>query len=96
MAPTPLAELHASQSFTTFCSAFVGSKPLIFEWLKNDVVLREGSVNYNIQSFDDSNSVLKIPSVAKSDAGNYTCRVSNAYGSDTISTKLSVKSKPFL
>lgn len=86
-------ELLAGESFTFLCSAVAGSEPFKFEWFRNALPLREE--NYKIQSFDNSNSLLKITSVDITDAGNYTCRVSNPYGFDMISTILIIKSKAF-
>lgn len=84
-------ELLAGEPFTVLCSALAGTKPLKFEWFRNNIPLQNGK--YKIQSFNEANSFLNIASVDTTDAGNHTCLVSNAFGSDSISTLLSIRSK---
>lgn len=84
-------ELIAGDSFSALCSVASGSKPLKFEWCKNNLPLQKEI--FKIQSIDEWNSLLKSASVDTSDIGNYTCRVSNAFGSDSATTMLKIKSK---
>lgn len=88
---SPNVKLLAGQSFSVFCSAITGSKPLKFDWFRDSISISES--NYKIQLFDESTSGLKISAVGINDAANYTCKVSNVFGSDSISTLLSIKSK---
>lgn len=92
MKSLPNVELLIGDSFSILCLAITGTKPLKFEWFINNSLLDKSK----IQSINDANSLLTFTSIETTDAGNYSCRVSNAHGSDMIFTLLSVKSKVFI
>ena len=73
------------------CSVEEGSEPFFFEWSKNGQSIRPGpDVKYRIDNLKLS-STLTIEKIARSDAGNYSCVVKNAVGSDSQSVQLNVK-----
>ena len=77
---------------TTFtCQALSGSLPLTIEWFKNDKEIKELS-STRIRTAEDYSSLV-IDSIHSSHSGNYTCKISNAYGSDFYSIELKVEDK---
>ena len=77
------------------CSLFEGTKPVRFEWKHNDRNILHPSSKLEssrviIEESEDV-SVLKISNLRSSDSGNYSCFVSNAFGSDVQSSILIVK-----
>ena len=81
-------------NFQIFCSAEEGSEPFFFEWTKNGQLIRSGpDVKYRIENSEMS-STLSIKSVERHDAGNYSCLVKNAVGTDSKLVSLTVKGNP--
>ncbi|XP_049276092.1 titin-like [Rhipicephalus sanguineus] len=76
------------------CVASRGSQPIEFVWLKNGVHLGLGSEKAVPKMFTESVSVLTIPEVSAADVANYTCRASNAAGSDSYTAELIVTEGP--
>ncbi|XP_077487045.1 cell adhesion molecule Dscam1-like isoform X1 [Amblyomma americanum] len=68
-----------------FCNVQSGTRPLSFAWIKDGAPVRKG-----ISSQDDF-SALSIDPVTAESAGNYTCVVSNAAGTDRYTSTLEVK-----
>ena len=90
---------HRTQAVNTYfqilCSVLEGSKPLFFEWSRNGQSIRSGpAVKHRIDN-SEMFSTFIIESVEKIDAGNYSCLVKNAVGSDSQSVLLIVKGKGF-
>ncbi len=86
---------HKNQSegshFQLFCTVEEGSLPLFFEWSKNGQSLKANpEVNYKIENFEKF-STFTIPKIDRKDAGNYTCIVRNAFGTDSQNVLLTVK-----
>ena len=79
--------------FKQWCGILDGSKPLRFEWRKNGQPLAQIMANYHyhIDNVDDDSSILVIDKLSSNDSGNYSCHVSNQFGSDIQSTILTVK-----
>jgi hypothetical protein len=78
-------------SFRLLCSIQTGSKPLFFQWSKNGQILSNSpQTNYKIENSEDQ-SIFKILNVIRTDSGNYSCTVRNAFGSDSQSAMLLVK-----
>ncbi|XP_015781640.1 Down syndrome cell adhesion molecule-like protein Dscam2 [Tetranychus urticae] len=82
--------IGGSTSF--ICQKLSGSPPLKIVWFKDGKEL-EDSEDIRIVSIQDP-SVLLINSIKSSHSGNYTCKISNRYGSDTYSTELLVEGPP--
>lgn len=88
-------ELH--ESFLLACNIASGSKPIQFEWSRNGQILTQQSgLSVDLKP---SSSSLTIDSIRQEHSGNYSCRASNRFGSDSQSTFLLVKgsshSRPF-
>lgn len=66
-----------------------GSTPITIQWLKDRRELKS-SGNTKI-TFVGGKASLEISSVAKTDAGDYLCKASNAVGSDFCKAKVTVK-----
>ncbi|XP_035232056.1 Down syndrome cell adhesion molecule-like [Stegodyphus dumicola] len=69
------------QRITAACGILQGSKPLTFKWLKDGKEI-SGIPNTSVDKQDEY-SVLTISSASKSNVGNYSCTVKNAFGEDT-------------
>ena len=79
--------------FQILCSVSDGSEPLFFEWSKNGQSIKSGpDVKYRIDN-SEMFSTFIIKNVEKIDAGNYSCLVKNAVGSDSQNILLIVKGK---
>jgi hypothetical protein len=75
------------------CNIQEGSTPLFFQWSKNGQTIKSSSdISYKIDNFEQ-HSTLTIAKVHRSDAGNYSCLVQNALGTDSQNTLISVKGR---
>lgn len=72
------------------CSVMAGEPPFEFTWFKDGEKL-ESTRSFSIKKFDDFTLNLVISSVDANSNGNFTCRVSNAFGVDQKSAVLSIK-----
>ena len=79
------------EKVTLFCAMKSGTPPFAFMWMKNSKRISEDSSIEIHQQKDYSN--LVIPSLTVSSRGNYTCQVSNSYGSDSYTEFLNVVGK---
>ncbi|XP_062908156.1 titin-like [Mobula hypostoma] len=79
-------------STVQFKGVVKGSTPLSTKWFKGDRELMHG-VAYSIWN-DGSTYFLDLLSAKISDAGSYTCQVSNDVGTDACSAELFVKEPP--
>ena len=78
-------------SFRLFCHSSGGTKPLFFQWNKNgQTLVNSQESEYKIENNEDY-SLFTIKSVDRSDSGNYSCIVRNAFGTDIQSVLLTVK-----
>ena len=75
------------------CAVTDGDPPFKFMWLKDGKDIVESST-YSIRN-DDYVSTLTITQLGPEHNGNYTCRVSNAYGSVQHSDMLLMQCKQF-
>lgn len=81
--------LHEGQFVEIHCSVSEGDLPLTIEWSLNGNDLS----NYpevSTSKIGKRTSILIIESVSYSNAGNYTCKVSNKAGESTHSAELQV------
>ena len=82
--------------FQILCAVEEGSEPLFFEWFRNGQSIKSGpDVKYRIENSEMS-STFSIKSVERHDAGNYSCLVKNAVGTDSQNMLLNVKGNPNL
>lgn len=61
-------------------------------WLKDGKTISETDI-YSIKTMDEFTSMLSISNLSANSNGNYTCRVSNAAGSDEKHDYLLMKGK---
>ena len=71
------------------CQALTGSLPLTFNWFKDGKEMKE-LPSTRIRANEDI-STLVIDSISSSHSGNYTCKISNRFGSDAFSIELRVE-----
>ena len=81
-----------NSTFAVLCLVQTGIKPLFFEWFKNGQSLKNNRDRYDFES-SETLSTLKIVKLNREDAGNYSCKVKNAFGSDSMNVLLNVKGK---
>ncbi|XP_053206039.1 cell adhesion molecule DSCAM-like isoform X2 [Panonychus citri] len=74
------------------CQSLFGSPPLSISWYKNGIQLTDSS-STRIRTNEDS-SMLTIDSIKSSHSGNYTCKISNRFGSDAFTSELLVEGSP--
>ncbi|XP_023220980.1 titin-like [Centruroides sculpturatus] len=83
-------DIQENQREQVTCLVKEGELPLNFQWMKDGVEIRCIS-NVLIKQIDDFSSMLTIPSVTVDNVGNYTCTVTNNYGSDRYTALLKMK-----
>ncbi len=87
----PRRSQTVGKKFSLFCAVQEGTGPLFYKWTKDGHPLSPIGANHQVTSTKD-NSVLIINQLSPSDAGNYSCSVSNSAGqSDHQTTMLIVK-----
>ncbi|KAH9364291.1 hypothetical protein HPB48_008471 [Haemaphysalis longicornis] len=86
---------QTSKKVTVHCAVFEGSEPLEFVWLKDGVKIG-ASRRLQVKQISEIASTLTIPEVGAEDIANYTCAVSNAAGSDSVTSQLVVTYPPRL
>lgn len=74
------------------CSVIDGDPPFRFTWLKDGKEISETDI-YSIKMVDEFTSTLSLSNLSAHSNGNYTCRVSNAAGSDEKHDYLLMKGK---
>ncbi|RWS04981.1 titin-like protein [Dinothrombium tinctorium] len=89
--PLPsLNPINEERPFALFCIVEDGSLPLSFQWFKNYKLINEQTESVKIESFKSSSN-LRIEQLKQDHSGNYTCTVSNAFGTDSQTVNLIVK-----
>ncbi|XP_055939793.1 cell adhesion molecule DSCAML1-like isoform X5 [Argiope bruennichi] len=78
---------------SVICLAVSVSKPLSFSWSKNGALIEEGRDDVRIDNSGEY-SVLILDHVTLKSAGNYTCTVTNPFGTVSYSSLLDVKAPP--
>ncbi|XP_053206033.1 cell adhesion molecule DSCAM-like isoform X2 [Panonychus citri] len=82
--------IGSKSSFT--CQASAGSLPLNILWYKDNKEISDSST-IRIRTIEDFSNLI-IESVSPSHSGNYTCKISNQFGSDISSLELKVEGPP--
>lgn len=80
---------NTGKKFILTCYLEEGTKPLVFEWHRNGGIISSVS-SVRIETSEEVSS-LTIDRLQSTDSGNYSCSVSNQFGSDSQSTVLLVK-----
>ncbi|XP_023225170.1 Down syndrome cell adhesion molecule-like protein Dscam2 [Centruroides sculpturatus] len=84
--------LKTGDSLSVSCSVISGDKPLTFMWMKENKEIKDGS-NAKIHTHT-SLSILAIDPLDEQNRGNYTCIVSNAFGSTSHTANLQIPVPP--
>ncbi|XP_074594772.1 cell adhesion molecule DSCAML1-like [Brevipalpus obovatus] len=93
ISPVPPRIFHKVKEQALFsCILQKGSLPVEFQWSKGGDVMRT-SGNIVIETSKRISSLV-IESLSTSDMGNYSCKASNSFGSDTSTTQLLVEGPP--
>ncbi|XP_054723241.1 hemicentin-1-like [Uloborus diversus] len=85
-------QFTTGEKVTLLCAIKSGTPPFSFQWLKNGQQLKEDQLSTVHQLTDLSN--LVISALTLESRGNYTCKVSNAYGFDAHTEFLNVVVSP--
>ncbi|GFR29678.1 contactin-2 [Trichonephila clavata] len=86
------AHFRTGEKVTLFCAIKSGTPPFSFAWMKNSQPLSEDA-SVEIHQLKDFSSLV-FPSLNLESRGNYTCKVSNAFGSDFYTEFLNVVVPP--
>ncbi len=87
----PQSAVTEGSSFRLFCHSSAGTKPVFFQWNRNELILANSPESkYKIDNYEDY-SQFSLKSVDRSGSGNYSCIVRNAFGTDIQSALLIVK-----
>lgn len=81
--------IESNTNFIHVCAANAGSQPLTFEWRIEGQAIK--SSERHVIDDSEQHSLLSIKKVQLAEAGNYTCVVKNAFGSDSYTFSLQVK-----
>lgn len=85
-------ELVTGAKVKLMCSVSKGSHPFQFRWMLNGIVVREDEDLF-LQQLDDAN-ILNIRQLQAKHNGNYTCQVTNQFGSASHTASLYVNAPP--
>ena len=89
MTPQTKPVIGSKSSFT--CQASAGSLPLNILWYKDNKEISDSST-VRIRTIEDFSNLI-IESISSSHSGNYSCKISNQFGSDSSSIELKVEGK---
>ncbi|XP_053206028.1 cell adhesion molecule DSCAML1-like isoform X2 [Panonychus citri] len=74
------------------CQSLTGSPPFTINWFKDGQSIRESNT-IRIRT-DEESSMLSISAISSSHSGNYSCKISNRFGSDSFTSELTVEGPP--
>ena len=87
----PEEPYNEGSKFRSLCAIKSGTRPVFFTWTKNGQQLSHFQNGITIKTDEsEDNSVLSIIDIKSENAGNYTCSVSNAFGTDSYTIRLEV------
>ncbi|GFT08373.1 titin [Nephila pilipes] len=84
-------ELNEGLRTMVMCGIIDGDRPFEFKWFKDGDPLLLKRDHFSVESLNEFTSILTIENLNADSNGNYTCRVSNAAGSDEKSDVLTMK-----
>ncbi|KAF8765095.1 Titin like protein [Argiope bruennichi] len=84
-------ELSEGLRTMVMCGIIDGDLPFEFSWFKDGTSLSSERGHFSIETLNEFTSILTIKSLSAGSNGNYTCRVTNAVGSDEKSDVLMMK-----
>ncbi|XP_025016081.1 Down syndrome cell adhesion molecule-like isoform X2 [Tetranychus urticae] len=90
---SPLVKPVIGGKTSLACQNIEGTPPIQLNWFKDGKEL-SNSQSIKIRTIEDS-SMLILDPISTSHSGNYTCKVSNNFGSDSYSTELLIEGPPF-
>ena len=87
---------NIGNKFVLVCIPLEGLKPFHFEWYKNGILIQQqasssNAATYRITETPEGESLLVIEKLSSSDSANYSCSVSNHFGTDSQLTQLIVR-----
>ncbi|XP_070397520.1 leucine-rich repeats and immunoglobulin-like domains protein 1 [Dermacentor albipictus] len=82
--------VNAGEEVSVTCVAALGRKPLRFDWQHDGRVLASNARKHS-RVVVDNIVTLTIERVTAEDVGNYTCTVTNGFGSDSATAALIVE-----
>ncbi|XP_075526206.1 SPEG neighbor protein-like [Dermacentor variabilis] len=85
--------VNLGEEVTVTCAAAFGRKPFQFVWTKDGRPMVSSKTKYS-RVIVDNVAVMTIERVGAEDVGNYTCTVSNDFGSDSATAPLLVDGPP--
>ncbi|GBM75398.1 Hemicentin-1 [Araneus ventricosus] len=86
------SHFRTGEKVTLFCAIKSGTPPFTFAWMKNSQILNADS-SVEIHQLKDFSSLV-FPSLTLDSRGNYTCKASNAFGTDFHTEFLNVVVPP--
>ena len=82
-------DLFQNSTYVLSCNLIAGSRPVFFDWLKDDLKLNssehvrvDNSATFSLLTFTDLQSI---------NSGHYVCEARNIHGTDSTSAQLFVK-----
>lgn len=85
-------ELLWKTTHVILCNLAAGTKPVFFEWHKDGQKI-VANKNIRIENSEFS-SILMLMNLDSISSGIYNCNARNAFGSDTVTTRIIVKGFP--
>lgn len=76
------------------CAATYGQTPILFAWKKDGREVQGSTKEYQV-TVDELSSMLLVKNVSRIHAGSYSCTASNAHGTDSQSSLLTVQCLKF-
>lgn len=88
-----LEDLSEGKRVALVCSVSSGTRPILFQWLKEGQTI-ENLPNVYTGQTGEYQASLQIENLSADHVGNYTCSAKNAYGSDQMSVAVVLNFKP--
>lgn len=93
--PSQSVQIHKQGEIAVIlCVIQSGLPPFRFDWYKNGQNIRESQTVELVNS--QVLSTLHLKKLTVDDGGNYSCSVSNSYGSDSLTTQILIEGKSLI